>query len=76
MKYICDIIITGVICISSISTATFATLQYLEYINNWEIIVISSGVTIVSVLASVMRKANNRLQDINNGLPLAESSDT
>ena len=69
----CDIIITGVICTGSVSTAAFATLQYLGYVDDWKLIVISSGVTIVAVLASVMRKATNRLQNIDI---LVESSDT
>ena len=73
MKLTCNIIITGIICIGSISTVAFSTLQYLEYINDWRLIVISSGVTITGVLVNVIRKTSNSLQDI---IHLEESSDT
>uniref|UniRef100_A0A6C0LV83 Uncharacterized protein n=1 Tax=viral metagenome TaxID=1070528 RepID=A0A6C0LV83_9ZZZZ len=73
MKLTCDIITSGVIFIGSISTVTFSTLQYLDYVNDWRLIVISSGVTIAGVFGNVMYKTSNSLRDI---IQLDDSSDT
>ena len=55
--YICDILLTGTVCLGTISTATTTALQYTEHIDNWEAVAIPSVITFMAILGCVLRCA-------------------
>ena len=55
---LCDVFLSGIICLGGISTVTTTSLQYTGYINNWRVIAASSIITFIAIFGCILRSVH------------------